>query len=371
MSNEELTWEDLQKREEEARKQLSDLQKQMREMKAKSSGVTTTTTTTVGAEEDTLGSDEASDVKPRQTKWSAECASTLPDFNKVRENSRTVEGWCKSAKAVLAEYRGSVGLIRQAVMENVKLPEFKRPSFDPCAFSVNQLLDFIQTTWQQRYAKTTLELVLAKEPAESWCDFLDRLRQFNAKKGYSPPDDWYLTQLRANTSSAADIMCGQMPSADDWALAMDTELGIYNKSKAQSVNAVQVEVQEDSQEVVEESVDAIKEQKGRRGLHRYTQDSRPICDLCQQAGHIARSCPKRKGFRGRGRRRFFPSNARLVYSINENDAEPIVISVGIRGQTINAMLDSGAMENVIDVETLRRIAPSIHLALLSQEACRC
>ena len=110
------------------------------------------------------------DTKPRQTKWSAECASTLPNFNIVRENSRTVEEWCKSTKAVLAEYWGPVGLIRQAVMDNVKLPEFKRPCFDPCAFSIDELLEFIQEIWRRRYARATLEIVLVKEPSESWCD---------------------------------------------------------------------------------------------------------------------------------------------------------------------------------------------------------
>jgi len=44
---------------------------------------------------------------------------------------------------------------------------------------------------------------------------------------------------------------------------------------------------------------------------------------------------------------------RLVYSIEEGGREPIVISVGICGQKKNAMLDSGAMENVIDIKTPR------------------
>ena len=65
---------------------------------------------------------------------------------------------------------GPVGLIRQAVMDNVKLPEFKRPCFDPCAFSIDELLEFIQEIWRRRYARATLEIVIVKEPSESWCD---------------------------------------------------------------------------------------------------------------------------------------------------------------------------------------------------------
>jgi len=310
---EELSWDILQKREEELRKQWAAIQKCKNQKKAEERAKKETAAASdLDTDKLSIGGDEEENDKPRQTKWSAECASTLPSFNLVRENSRTIGEWCKSARAVLAEYWGPVGLIRQAVMDNVKLPEFKRPSFDPCAFTVNQLLDFIQITWQQRYEKTTLEVVLSKESSESWCDFLDRLRQFNAKKGYSPPDDWYLTQLRANTSPAADILRGQTPSADNWALAMDTDLGIYNKAKALSVNVVHVDEGEHPQvSASEEPVDAIrKEGQVRRGPHRFTPDGRPICDTCDHAGHIARDCPKNKGFRRRGRKRFFPRNTR-------------------------------------------------------------
>ena len=170
----ELSWETVQKREEEMRKDWSALQKLKKEKRGAERSRREAQTTAEDAEErasdDELRSDEEEDTKPRQTKWSAECASTLPNFNMVRESSRTVEEWCKSTKAVLAEYWGPVGLIRQAVMDNVKLPEFKRPCFDPCAFSIDELLEFIQEIWRRRYARATLEIVIVKEPSESWCD---------------------------------------------------------------------------------------------------------------------------------------------------------------------------------------------------------
>ena len=170
-----------------------------------------------------VSDDVSDDVKIRQTKWSAECATTLPNFDLVRNNTRSVDDWCKSAASILAEYWGPEGLIRQAIIDCVKLPEFQRASFDPCTFTRRTLLEFIASTWKQRYAKTTVELVLAKQASESWIEFLDRLRQWTAKKGMTLPDEWYLDQLKGNTSSAADILRGAKTSAEEWALAMDTE----------------------------------------------------------------------------------------------------------------------------------------------------
>ena len=107
----ELSWETVQKREEEMRKDWSALQKLKKEKREAERSRREAQTTAEDAEErasdDELRSDEEEDTKPRQTKWSAECASTLPNFNIVRENSRTVEEWCKSTKAVLAEYWGA------------------------------------------------------------------------------------------------------------------------------------------------------------------------------------------------------------------------------------------------------------------------
>ena len=53
--------------------------------------------------------------------------------------------------------------------------------------------------------------------------------------------------------------------------------------------------------------------------------------------------------------------ASVVYAIDDRAEVPMVINVGVYGEHINGMLDSGAMENVIDIKALERMNPHVRV----------
>jgi len=67
-------------------------------------------------------------------------------------------------------------------------------------------------------------------------------------------------------------------------------------------------------------------------------------------------CPSKKFQKKKGKK-----FARLVYAINDGECEPIVIPLRVCGQTINAMLDTGSMENVMDIQSLNKVIPNVRL----------
>jgi len=241
----------------------------------------------------------------KQTKWTAECTSTLPKFSLVREKQKSVEEWSTSVKRVLAEYWGPSGLIVNSLVEVVDLPEFKRTSFVASDYDVSSLLKFIEATWKTKYAAANTEVVLTKKEKQSWGEFLDELENWAVKKGLQPTDQWLLNQMRANLDAASDPFLGKDVQAALWAEQMDILLSVYNRAKQETVSAVSATTEKEASE--EESVEAVFKSRGfPRRDHRYTADGRPICDTCHGEGHVARECPnnrKRRNdnrFGGRG-----------------------------------------------------------------------
>ena len=105
--------------------------------------------------------------------------------------------------------------------------------------------------------------------------------------------------------------------------------------------------------------------------HEFTENGEPICDYCLGKGHIERYCPEKRRtsgfskhksqqghFQGKNPKHYVVS---VVYAIDDCAEVPMVINVGVYGEHINGMLDSGAMENVIDIKTLERMNPHVRV----------
>jgi len=292
----------------------------------------------------------------RKATWTTECAATIPSFDMVRERRKTVEDWRAATDRVLEEYWGPQAAIRCSLVAAVKLDEFESPTFDVTIYSVGGLLNHIVALWNRAYERRTVDIVLKKAPSESWCQYLDNLILWCNKHDTKQRESWFLDQMRGNITPAEDFMRGEVRSAREWAQNMDHQLSVYNRVH-KTVAAI---VPEEEQDGAEAAVDVVRKSFGNgRGRHAFSKSGKPICDLCKKEGHIARKCPRRS--RPRGGRRSFYKNQRLVYSIQDEDCVPLIISVTIMGQTVNAMLDSGAMLNVIDIGTLRSIHPNITL----------
>ena len=96
-----------------------------------------------------------------------------------------------------------------------------------------------------------------------------------------------------------------------------------------------------------------------------------ICDYCLGKGDIERYCPEKRRTRGFSKHKpqqgyFQGKNSKhyvvsVVYAIDDRAEVPMVINVGVYGEHINGMLDSGAMENVIDIKALERMNPHVRV----------
>jgi len=138
---------------------------------------------------------------------------------------------------------------------------------------------------------------------------------------------------------------------------MDNQAAVYNRVKRQTVSTItppEPEIPEKDAEV-----DAVqKDPKRETPKHRF-QGNQPICDICGGVGHIARQCPSKRGYKHK--RKVSKQFKRLVYAIQDDDCVPMVITIGICGQVLNALIDSGATVNVINIITLRKAIPNIRV----------
>ena len=143
---------------------------------------------------------------------------------------------------------------------------------------------------------------------------------------------------------------------------MDNLEALYDRVKME--RDIRKEVEDDDErkiDVVTRKHNRDFERRGKRMRnHKYMADGTPICDKCHKPGHIARKCPsaRREGARGLNSKQFSGS---IVHAIDEEASTPMVIHVTINGTEINGMLDSGFMENVIDMKVVRGIAPRVRL----------
>jgi len=151
--------------------------------------------------------------------------------------------------------------------------------------------------------------------------------------GVKPEDEWLLTQMKASTEMHRDILGAEKVSSEQWARVMDRYESVYNHAKQDTQPVEPVAAIEDKPE---EPVNFVKKSFPK---HNYTPGGKSICDFCHKAGHIRKNCPRR-----RNKKRF----NRFVYTIGTDQCTPLIITPKICGQEINAMLDCGAMENVID-----------------------
>ena len=293
----------------------------------------------------------------KKAQWSEDFESTLPKFELVRSNRKSIQNWCSTAKKVLSEYWGPTGAIVQSIVRVVDLPELKLDSFDASEFSIDEILEYIQGIWTTSHGNGKSKVLLVKEPNETWVVFLDRLKAETAGYKMGLSEEWYLDQLRANTTAAEDIFRGKEVHPGIWAAQMDAQAAVYNRVSASQVATIQVEEENEDKEEVKVNAIATRP-KEERGRHKFTTSGEPICDRCGRVGHISRNCRRKSPARGgrSGRK-----NYRLVYTIDNDGCTPIVINVSVLGQDLEAMLDCGAMVNVMDIRTMRRLIP--HVAL--------
>ena len=350
---------------------------------AMTSGVTSqvTSETTSQVTSETTSSEATPKVGPttaqppeelRLAVWTEASAAALPKISLVRENIISIDEWAKRVRTILKEYWGPRSLMLCALRNLVDIDEVSDKAFDLSAHTVDSFLNFVVTTWKSRYAKAFIKVVLEKKSSETWTQFLARLRAWCAERGMSADNDWLVDQLRANIEPGMDPTISQEDvQAEQWVQTIDTLLSQYNRVHRQAVTNVVTEEEESSEADEEEPVNLV----GRR-KHRFTANGVPICDHCDGVGHTARRCPKKTytrqrvqyhGNRGKGRKERSFKHNRLVYSLLDEERDPFVISVVVCGQVLNALLDSGAMENVIDINTLRNIFPGIQLQRFSKQ----
>ena len=308
-------------------------------------------------------------AKQEKARWTPDCAETLPRFDLVRQNRRTIEQWCQGVKAVTQEYWGPTGLIVASLVAATNLTEFSLDSFDKSEYNVDTFLQLVTASWNQGQGRGQRKPLLAKKPSEPWLVYLDRLQGWAARNELKPSNEWFLNQLRANVEMGQDVLRDKKDvSPVEWARTMDAQLATYANGHAEpvtvKVNEVALGSESDSSgdearvpiTVVRRGDSRVRSvPKGQPKKHLFAEDGTPICDLCKVCGHMARDCPRK---RGGGR---YKRGKRLVYSVEDGASNPIVISVSVFGQELNAMLDSGAMENVIDGAALKRFRRRVRL----------
>jgi len=301
----------------------------------------------------------------QKTKWTPECIDANPMFTAVRMRRKTVEEWVKQTQENLQYFIGPPGVIVKALAGRVGFPEYQTDLFDPADFTLDSFLTRVQHDWNTIYRERELKPVLTKAASEDWRQFRERIITWCLEKGLTEDDDWILGQLKANAQAAQDTLKGQKVSSLEWATEMDAQDAIYNKCNQHSIQTIQSEPSEDTAST-DEMVNYVTKEKRERRLvlkkingreHAFTEDGRVICDKCKRPGHLARECRT-------GRRKYYSKKnqmKRLVYTIDDNENEPIVIQASICGQLMQPMLDGGAQENVVDIKTLRRLIPNVKL----------
>jgi len=211
-----------------------------------------------------------------------------------------------------------------------------------------------------RFPVVTIQVV--KKPKESWNEYFERLQDWIRKAKLSATDDWYLAHFRAHIRFGDDPFKNQMVNPQKWVDVMDNLEALYDRVKMERDIPKEVEDNDERKiDVVTRKHNQDFERRAKRMRnHKYMADGTPICDKCHKPGHIARKCPsaRREGAKKFNQKQFSGS---IVYAIDERASTPMVIHVTINGTEINAMLDSGSMENVIDIKVVRGIAPRVRL----------
>ena len=303
---------------------------------------------------DDVIADVRDDVRSKKPDWKDEALETIPKFSCVEDNVMTVEEWCASALRLTDQFAGSDVMKIRALRNVIPISDLRAPEVDLTKFSVVSFLSKVITIWKTSVGNTAVKAVLVRQRGVTWIDFRRQLITWAAKHGTTISDEWLIAQMRANTQLQRDALGAAMVDSETWARVMDRTESMYNHAErdvqeSRSIGSIEVEPLDDQAE----PVNAIRKNgRGGRKQHQFTSDGKPICDRCHRVGHTSRNCQPR------WKRKL---QSRFVYSIWDDDCVPLVVSMQVCGQEINAMLDCGAMENVMDVRTLRRIIPSITL----------
>jgi len=224
---------------------------------------------------------------------------------------------------------------------------------------------------------------LYKKPGESYQSFLTRLKEWVRSTGLLASDEWYVKHLKASIDPGNAGLIGQETDPVKIVQIMDSlkEFKHTPESEAMTDMVKTVpetafgkqkgkddQVSDDDDDVdEEEQVDAVtgrshrfKHKRGGRGSF----SGKRRCFYCGEFGHIKKDCPHKKE---RGEKKSHSKGnsshyvASMVYAIEEKAAAPMVIGVKVGKITINAMIDSGSMENVIDIKALNQLIPGITL----------
>ena len=81
-------------------------------------------------------------------------------------------------------------MILCSLRDQVDIAEVQDRAFDISASDVDTFLQFVVSTWKQRYARAAVQVVLEKRSTNTWSQFLTRLRSWCAERGSQAENDW-------------------------------------------------------------------------------------------------------------------------------------------------------------------------------------
>lgn len=303
----------------------------------------------------------------KKAEWKPEYAKKLiPPFTKEMNVHIPIEEWALRVQRNLDHFSGPNILNVMSISEAVDFVELNNPEFNLGDFTVHNFLLYIVKLWNQKHSEKHLAIQVAKNPKESWNEYLTRLITWVKTAHVMVDDEWYLAHFRAHITYGEDPYPNKTVSPKAWANRMDEVETRYAHAEVMDSRMTDVVAKDESSVGNEKGICFVRERRrppvqkkaGRTKHYRFTKDGRPICKTCNKVRHIARDCPlNRKQFSGVKGHNFSHYSKSIVYAIEEKASTPLVIHVSVNNNEINAMLDSEAMENVIDIYVLREIAP--------------
>ena len=319
--------------------------------------------------------EEAVDVKDK-VEWRPDyAADTIPKFSEKTNAFFPIEEWACRVQRNLAHFSGPDLLKVMAITKAVDFFDDSDPDLDLGSYTVHNFLLLLVKLWNEKHSEEHIPIQIVKNPTESWNDYYLKLKTWVKTTHVAVNDGWYLAHFRAHIRYGEDPYTNKSVSPKEWANRMDeleTRYARAEVSESSMTDVVARKTASDSEDEDDSDGDRVNriqhkpyrfQKKKRNGMrkHQFTSDHTPICDKCHKPGHIARNCPYNKHFSDAKSGHYSHYSKSIVYAIEDKASKPLVIRVSVNKSEINAMLDCGAMENVIDINVLRKIAPRTKL----------